>query len=247
MATPVASHFGPTLAVARREFKSFFNSPVAYIVIGVFLAVAGWFFFSTLFISGQASLRGFFSLAPIMFVFFAPAVTMRLLAEERKTGTLELLLSMPIRDWEVVVGKFLAALGMVAVGLAWTLPYPIIVSSFTAAGASFDWGPVVAGYLALLLLAASFLALGLWASALSKNQIVGFIVGLLLCFLFYFIDKFAVVLPQGLGQILEYLSVDYHFGNIARGVVDTRDLLFYASLTGVGLLLTTRTLNTVRQ
>ncbi len=238
---------GTTLAIARREFKSFFNSPVAYIVICVFLAIAGWFFFSTLFIGGQASLRSFFTLAPIIFVFFAPAVTMRLVAEERKSGTIELLMTMPVEDWEVVLGKFLAALGMVAVGLLCTLPYPLIVAGFTADGASFDWGPAVAGYLALLLLAASFLALGMWASALSRNQIVGFIVGLLLCFFFYFIDKFAVVLPQGLGSILEFLSVDYHFGNIARGVVDTRDLLFYGTLTTIALLLTTRSLNAVRQ
>ncbi|MCP3143225.1 ABC transporter permease subunit [Pyxidicoccus xibeiensis] len=238
---------GTTLAVARREFRSFFNSPVAYIVIGVFLVVAGWLYFSTVFVAGQASLRGFFSIAPVLFVVFAPAVTMRLVAEERKTGTLELLLSMPLRDWEVVAGKFLAALGMVAVGLLWTLPYPLTVAGLTAEGARFDWGPVVMGYLGLLLMASSFLALGLWASALSRNQIVGFIIGLLLCFAFYFIDKFALVLPESVGALLQYLSVDYHFANIARGVLDTRDVLFYLSLTGVGLALTTRTLGNVRQ
>jgi ABC-2 type transport system permease protein len=238
---------GTTLAVARREFRSFFNSPVAYIVIGVFLVVAGWLYFSTLFVAGQASLRGFFSIAPVLFVVFAPAVTMRLLAEERKSGTLELLFSMPLRDWELVAGKFLAALGMVAVGLLWTLPYPLTVAGLTAEGARFDWGPVVMGYLGLLLMASSFLALGLWASALSRNQIVGFIIGLLLCFAFYFIDKFAVVLPESVGELLQYLSVDYHFANIARGVLDTRDLLFYLSLTAVGLALTTRTLGNVRQ
>ncbi|HEX5751762.1 MAG TPA: ABC transporter permease subunit [Archangium sp.] len=238
---------GTTLAVARREFRSFFNSPVAYIVIGVFLVVAGWLYFSTVFVAGQASLRAFFGIAPVLFVVFAPAVTMRLLAEERKSGTLELLLSMPMRDWELVAGKFVAALGMVAVGLLWTLPYPLTVAGLTAEGARFDWGPVVMGYLGLLLMASSFLALGLWASALSRNQIVGFIIGLLLCFAFYFIDKFAMVLPESIGELLQYLSADYHFANIARGVLDTRDLLFYLSLTGVGLALTTRTLGNVRQ
>jgi ABC-2 type transport system permease protein len=238
---------GTTLAVARREFRSFFNSPVAYIVIGVFLIVAGWLYFSTVFLAGQASLRSFFSVAPVLFVVFAPAVTMRLVAEERKSGTLELLLSMPLRDWEVVGGKFLAALGMVAAGLLWTLPYPLTVASLTAEGTRFDWGPVVMGYLGLLLMASSFLALGLWASALSRNQIVSFIIGLLLCFAFYFIDKFAVVLPESVGELLQYLSVDYHFANIARGVLDTRDLLFYLSLTAVGLALTARTLGNVRQ
>jgi ABC-2 type transport system permease protein len=235
------------LAVARREFKSFFQSPIAYIVIGVFLLVAGWLYFSTLFLAGTASLRAFFGFAPVLFVVFAPAITMRLLAEERKTGTLELLLSMPIKDWEVVIGKFTAALAMVAVGLLWTLPYPLSVSSLTAKGSSFDWGPVLGGYIGLLLLASSFLALGLWASALSRNQIVGFIIGLLLCFAFYFVDKFAILLPSSLGEILQFLSADYHFENIARGVFDTRDILFYLSLTAAGLLLTIRSLAAARQ
>lgn len=237
----------PTLALARRELRTFFNSPIAYIVICGFLLVAGWLFFSTLFVGGQASLRGFFVLAPVLFVVFAPAVTMRSVAEERKLGTLELLLTMPLRDWEVVGGKFLGALGMVAVGLACTLPYAFSVAALTAPGASFDWGPVLAGYLGLLLMASAFLALGLFASALSRNQIVGFIIGLLICFAFYLVDKLALFLPASLGELLEYLSVDYHFENIARGVLDTRDLLFYFTLTAAGLLLTMRQLAAVRQ
>jgi len=158
-----------------------------------------------------------------------------------------LLLTMPLNDWQVVTGKFLAALGMVGVGLLLTLPYPLSVAALTAPGASFDWGPVVMGYVGLLLLASSFLAIGLWACALSRNQIVGFIIGLVLCFAFYFVDKFAVVLPQTLSEVLQYLSVDYHFDNIARGVLDSRDVLFYVTLTVVGLALTTRTLSNVRQ
>lgn len=236
-----------TLAIARREFRTFFASPIAYIVLGGFLLLAGWLYFSTLFLAGQASLRGFFAVVPVLFVVLVPAITMRALAEERKSGTLELLLTLPMEDWQIVAGKFLAALGMVAVGLAWTLPYALSVASLTGPGASFDWGPVLAGYLGLLLLAASFIGLGLWGSALSRNQIVGFIFGLVLCFAFAFIDAFAALLPESLGQLLEYLSVNYHFENIARGVLDTRDLLFYVSLTAVGLLLTTRTLASARQ
>ncbi len=236
----------PTLAVAKREFRTFFASPIAYVVLGGFLLVAGWLFFSTLFLAGQASLRSFFGIAPVLFVVLVPAVTMRAVAEERKSGTLELLMTLPMEDWQVVFGKFLAALGMVSVGLAWTLPYSLTVAALTAPGAGFDWGPVVAGYLGLLLLAASFIALGLWGSALSKNQIVGFIVGLVLCFAFSFIDKFAVLLPESLAQVFQFLSVGYHFDNIARGVIDTRDLVFYVSLTALGLLLTTRALGAAR-
>jgi ABC-2 type transport system permease protein len=238
---------GMTLAIARREFRSFFHSPVAYIVLGGFLLTVGWLYFSTLFIAGQASMRGFFGLAPALFVVFIPAITMRLIAEERKSGTLELLLTMPLQDWQVVAGKFLAALGMVGVGLALTLPYPLSVAALTAEGASFDWGPVLMGYVGLMLMASSFLAIGLWASALSKNQIVGFIAGLVLCFAFYFVDKFAVVLPQALAEVLQYLSVDYHFENIAKGVLDSRDVLFYVTLTVVALGLTARSVNAARQ
>lgn len=236
-----------TLAVAKRELATFFNSPIAYIVLSVFLLIAGWLYFGTVFLGGQASLRGFFSLAPLLFVFFSPAMTMRLLAEEKKSGTIELLLTLPMEDWEIVVGKFLAALGTVAVGLACTLPYALTVSSLTAQPNTFDWGPVFGGYVGLLFLAASFLAIGLWASALSKNQIVGFIVGLLLCFALYFVDKVAILFPAGLAELLQFLSVDYHFENVARGVLDTRDVLFYLSITATGLMLTTRSLALARR
>jgi ABC-2 type transport system permease protein len=235
------------LAIAKREFRTFFASPIAYIVLGGFLLLAGWLYFSTLFLAGQASLRGFFSVVPVLFVVLVPAITMRAVAEERKTGTLELLLTLPMEDWQIVAGKFLAALAMVAAGLVWTVPYAFSVAALTGPGAAFDWGPVFAGYVGLLLLASSFIALGLWGSAVSRNQIVGFIIGLVLCFAFAFVDKFAALLPERIGQVVEYLSVDYHFDNIARGVLDTRDLLFYLSLTAVGLVLTTRTLSSARQ
>jgi ABC-2 type transport system permease protein len=237
------------LGIARRELSTFFNSPIAYIVLGVFLLVAGWlfFYFSGFFIVGRASLRSFFALAPVLFMFLAPALTMRLIAEERKSGTLEILLTLPVREWEVVLGKYLAALGMVALGLLFTLLYPVSVSMLVADGQHMDWGPVIGGYVGLLLLASAFLGVGLWASALSKNQIVGFIVGLLICFLLWIVDKAAIILPGSLGELLEYLSVTYHFENIARGVIDTRDILYYVSVTTTGLLLTTRTLAGVRQ
>jgi ABC-2 type transport system permease protein len=235
------------LALAKREYRSFFASPIAYVVVGCFLLVAGGiFFFINLFLSGQASMRGFFGLAPLLFVFLVPAITMRAVAEERKTGSLELLLTFPMDDWQVTAGKFLSSLAMVMAALACTVPYAVTVSLLTAPGPRFDWGPVFAGYLGLTLLASSFIALGLWGSALSKNQIVGFIVGVVVCFAFYIVDKFAPVLPDALAPVAEFLSVDYHFDNIARGVLDTRDLLFYFSLTLVGLLLTTRQIQSAR-
>lgn len=246
---PVGRPFslGVTFAIARREFATFFSSPIAYIVLIVFLSLAGWLFFGPLFLAGQASLRGFFGLVPLLFVFIVPAITMRALAEERNSGTIELLLTFPLEDWEIVAGKFLASLGMVAVGLLFTVPYAISVASLTGPGAPFDWGAVFAGYVGLLLVAASFIALGLWGSAASRNQIVGFILGLMLCFFFAFIDNFAALLPEGLARVVEYVSVDFHFQNLARGVIDTRDLVFYATLVAVGLTLTTSTLSATRK
>ena len=139
-------------------------------------------------------------------------------------------------------GKFLAALGIVSVGLLFTIPYALSVSLLTPADTSFDYGPVMGGYLGLILLSSAFLSLGLFASSLTKNQIIAFIIGLVLCFFFYFVDKFAVLMPPEISAVLEYISVDYHFGNIARGVVDTRDLVFYLSVIAIFLVLTERSL-----
>jgi ABC-2 type transport system permease protein len=230
------------LSIAKRELASYFNSPVAYVVLGVFLILLGYFYFSTLFLTGFASMRNFFSMAPMLLVVFGPALSMRLIAEERKAGTLEQLLSMPIRDVDVVLGKFVAGVGMVAVGLLFTLPYLVTVSMLTPPNMSLDLGPVFAGYLGLILCASSFVSLGLLASALTRNQIVAFIIGFLLCLFFFIIDKVAVLLPLGAAPVFEYLSVDTHFANVARGVLDSRDLIFYSSLTGVALLLTIRSL-----
>jgi ABC-2 type transport system permease protein len=231
-----------TISIARRDFQAYFNSPAAYVVLGVFLLVLGYLFFSTLFLGGFASMRGFFGVAPVLFVVFGPAITMRLISEERKSGTIEQLLTLPVKNYEVVLGKFLAALGIVIVGLLFTLPYVFSVSLLTPANAPFDYGPVIGGYLGLILLASSFLSLGLFGSSLTKNQIVAFIIGLALCFFFYFVDKFAVLMPPQIGAVLEFISVDYHFGNIARGVVDTRDVVFYLSLVTIFLVLTERSL-----
>ncbi len=163
---------------------------------------------------------------------------MRLIAEEVKVGTLEWLTSMPLRDLDIVLGKFLAALGLIAVALAMTIPYPISVDMV----GSLDWGPVIGGYIGLLLLAGAFIAVGLFASSLTENQIVAFIIGVSFCFTFYMLDKVTFFLPEQIGAVLQYLSVDYHFRNISRGVIDTRDLLFYLGMMVIGLFLTVESL-----
>jgi ABC-2 type transport system permease protein len=221
------------LTIFRRELRSYFNSPVAYVVIVVFLAIVGWFFSSNLFLMNVASMRVVFELVPLVFLFFIPAITMRLLAEEQKTGTLELLTTRPVRDSEIVLGKFLAAWVLVAITLLPTMLY-VIVLAFLG---PLDIGPAVSGYLGLLLMAAVYVGIGLFASSLTENQIVAFIVSFLVILALFLLNKVLIYVPEGLASTFEFLGIDYHFSNIARGVIDSRDLIYFASLIGFSLLL----------
>jgi ABC-2 type transport system permease protein len=231
-----------TFAIARREFKAYFNSPVAYFVITVFLVMVGILFFIPFFTQNRVSMRDFFGLVPFLLIFFAPAITMRLISEERRSGTLEMLITMPVRDADVILGKFLAAVGLFLVALLLTLPYAFTVSSF----GDLDWGPVVGGYLGLVLLGAATLAMGLLASSWTENQIVAFVVSLLLIMFFTMVDKFGVFMPASMIPFVEFLSLSTHFANAARGVVDSRDVLYFLSLTAVALFLSFRALEARR-
>ncbi len=240
-----------TLTLALREFRTYFDSPVAYIVLGVYLLAASALFFFVLgggvFVGGRASMRTFFGISPWLFMVVAPAIAMRLLAEERKTGTLELLMTLPVRTIEVVLGKFLGALGMILVGILFTLPIPLSLAAISTESLPLDWGPVVGGYLGILLLASTFLAAGMWASAMTRNQITSFILGLAVCFALVMVDSLAFFLPTEIGAIVQYFSVSEHFDSISRGVIDSRDLVFYLSMTAIGLHLTVRALDAARQ
>jgi len=228
------------LAITRRELKSYFDSPIAYIVMVAFLLVAGWMFFSVLFLMGRADMRGFFAPSPfspsMLLVILAPAVTMRLLAEERKAGTLELLTTMPIRDVEVILGKFLAAVGLIGAALAMTVFYALTVASL----GSLDWGPVVGGYLGLMLFASALLSIGVLCSTLTDNQIVAFIAAFIACAALYFVYWLQFFVPQALAPIVEFVSTSSHLENMARGVIDSRDVLYFLSLIGGALLLSVR-------
>jgi len=221
--------------IFRRELRSYFNSPVAYVVIVVFLAIVGWFFSSNLFLMNVASMRVVFELVPLVFLFFIPAITMRLLAEEQKTGTLELLTTRPVRDSEIVLGKFLAAWALVAITLLPTLLYVIVLASL----GPLDVGPVLSGYLGLLLMAAVYIGIGILASSLTENQIVAFIVSFLIVLALFLLNKVLIYVPEGLASTFEFLGIDYHFSNIARGTIDSRNLIYFASLIGFSLLLAT--------
>ena len=221
--------------VYRRELQSYFNSPVAYVVIIVFLAIVGWFFTSSLFLMDVATMSTVFDMVPWVFIGFVPAITMRLLAEEKKTGTIELLVTKPIRDVEIVLGKFFAAWTLLAATLAPTLIYLLAILPI----GEVDLGPVFTGYLGLLLMGGVYVAIGVFASSLTENQIVAFVVTLLIVLGLFLIDKMLMFLPEGLSTTLEFLSVDHHFASIARGVVDSRDLLYFFSVMAFSLLLAT--------
>ena len=223
------------LTIFRREIRSYFNSPVAYVVIIVFLAIIGWFFSTNLFLMNFASMRVAFELIPLVFLFFVPAITMRLLAEEQKSGTLELLTTKPIRDVEIVLGKFFAAWVLLAATLAPTLLYVVTMASL----GPLDPGPVVSGYLGLLLMGAVYIGIGLFASSVTENQIVAFILSFLIVLAFFLMDKVLMFVPEALTSTMEFLAVDYHFSNIARGVIDSRDLIYFGSLLFFSLYLTT--------
>ena len=226
-------HYANVGPIFRKELKSYFNSAVAYVVIVVFLAIIGWFFTSNMFLMNVASLRMMFEIVPAVFLFVIPAVTMRLLSEEKKSGTIELLTTKPISDTEIILGKFFAAWALVAIALLPTILYYFTLGAI----GDLDKGPVIGGYLGLLLMAGVYISVGLLASSLTENQVVAFILGFVMVFALYMLDKILLYVPTGLTSIIEYLGVDYHFSNIARGVIDTRDIVYFVSVLVSGLSL----------
>lgn len=231
-----------TLTIAKREFRGYFNSPAAYIVVCLFLLFLGMFFWSPFFIVNRASVRGMFDLVQILLLPTAPALTMGLLAEEKRTGTIEILLTMPVRDAEVVVGKYLAALGLLCVLMLCTLAYPLSVSSL----GPLDWGPVLTGYLAILLQGGAMLAIGVLASSWTDNQLIAFFTSGMICFAFWVVSRFLPFMPPSAASVVEWLSFDYHFQDMSRGVIDSRNVLYFLSVIGFSLGLAFRSLESRR-
>ncbi len=232
-----------TIAIAWKETKSYFSTHTANVVGARYLTLTGVFFVADATSPfAEASVRGVIQWSSLFIVFLAPLLTMRLLAEEQKMGTLELLLTSPVRDWEIVVGKYLAALATLLVTIAFTLFYVLLLYVF----GSPDSGPVVSAYVGLLLYGAAALAIGLMASSLSGNQIVAAVVGIGVLLMLQFIDRVSVIV-QGLGsQILSGISMSAHFSDFTRGVYDTSHIVYYLSLSAVFLFLTVRSLETRR-
>jgi ABC-2 type transport system permease protein len=218
-----------------KEFRSYFSSPIAYIFIISFLGVTNWLFFRTFFLANQSSLRPFFSLLPWVFLFLAPAITMRSWAEEKKLGTIEILMTLPIKEYEVVIAKFLSTFVFLIVTLFLTFPLPLTVMVL----GNPDPGPIWGGYVGAFLLGGAYLAIGLFSSSLTENQIVAFIVSIMLCFALLIVGENFVLInaPSVLVPVFSYLGLGAHFQSIGRGVIDSRDIMYYLSVIGFFLFL----------
>lgn len=218
-----------------RELQSFFDSLIAYIMVVVFLALSGlftWLYGSDIFYVNQASLQAFFGIAFWTLFFFIPALTMKQIAEERKTGTIEMLLTKPISEWQLLWGKFWATLILIAIALALTLPYYITVWKLGPV----DHGAVWAGYLGLLLMSSAYISIGLFASTITNNQIVAFLLALFIGIFFHVIFGFLSSNMSGaLGTVFSYLSLSTHFQSISRGVIDSKDVIYFLSLVFLGI------------
>jgi ABC-2 type transport system permease protein len=223
--------------LAKRELAVFFDSLIAYIMVGLFLGFSGfftWLYGNDIFLVGQASLRVFFQIASWTLFFFIPAITMKMLAEEKKTGTLELLLTKNVTDRQVVLGKFVATILLVSIALGMTAIYPITLSNI----GNLDNGGTITGYVALLLMSMAYTGIGLFASSLTSNQIVAFLGALLISLCFHIIfDVLAGNLTGFVGNIFESLSLQSHFESLSRGVLDSKDLIYFLTITALGLFL----------
>lgn len=231
-----------SLTIARRELSAFFVSPIAYIVAAAFLVLSGYLFSLILISSRQATLTDLFFNVNIILLFIAPLLTMRLLADEQNKGTLEILLTAPVRDWEVVLGKFLAALALFGVILLCTLVYPLVLFYI---GGRPDYGPILTGYLGLILLACAMLAIGTLTSTLTENQIVAAVLGFGIL-LFLWLIQSAGSVAGGAAGVLKALSLPGHYDDFARGAINLEDVVYYLSLTIGALFIATRVLETRR-
>ena len=227
----------PAIVIMKRELATYFTNPISYIVTGLFLIITGVMFFTTFFLQNRANMRNFFSLLPILFSFIIPALTMRLYSEEKKSGSIETLMTLPVTELQVVTGKFLAAFISSAIMLAPTLLYLVSILFFGKP----DIGPIIGGYIGAIFLCAAFSAIGVFASSVTKNQLTAFFVAFMICIVLTMIDAFLIFLPAPIVSLLQFISANEHFTSISRGIIDTRDLIYFISLTALFFCLTVKT------
>ena len=223
-------------AILLREIKSFFGSPIGYLVIALFLILNGLFLWVfqgdyNILNTGFADMSPFFTLAPWILIFLIPAVTMRSFSDEKKQGTLELLLTKPLNIWEIVNGKFLGAVLLIVMAIVPTIIYVFVISSLGMPEGNIDMGSTIGSYFGLLFLIGAYSAIGIFTSTLSDNQIVAFIVAVFLCFFFYFGFEGLASLVPTLATLISAIGMQDHFKSMGRGVLDTRDILYFVSIT----------------
>ena len=228
-------------AVYFKELKSYFNSPMAYIFLVIFAVINGYFFTRTFFLFNQSDMRSLFNIIPLVYLFFIPAVTMSLIAREKNLGTMEVISTLPLKELDFVVGKFLASFSLVMTGLLITF---IHLLTLMQVGTNVDYGAVFTGYLGLALAGAVYSSVGTFASSVTDNQVVAFIIGIFIVLIFFLMDKMLMFVPVYLTGLIQYLSVDYHLSNISRGVIDSRNLVYFSSVVGFFLFMTVHILET---
>ena len=230
-------------AIILREIKSFFGSPIGYLVIAIFLIINGLFLWVfegdyNILNSGFADLSPFFTLAPWILLFLIPAVTMRSFSDEKKQGTLELLLTKPLSVWQIVNGKFFGAMLLIVLAIIPTLIYVYVISSLGSPEGNIDMGSTVGSYFGLLFLIAAYTSIGVFTSTLSENQIVAFILSVFICFVFYFGFEGLATITPSFAMIISAFGMQDHFKSMGRGVIDTRDLIYFVSIAVLFLSLT---------
>jgi len=228
------------LTIFKKEFFGYFSSPMAYIFLVVFSLVNGYFFSNTFFLIAQSDMRTLFNIVPMVYLFFIPAITMSLIAKEKSLGTMEIICTLPIKEYEFVLGKYLSAISLILTGLIFTTIHVITLYRF---GTNIDYGALLTGYLGLFFVGAVYASIGIFASSLFDNQVVAFIIAVFVVLMFFLFDKLLIFVPSFLAGFIQYISVDYHVSNISRGVIDSRNIIYFFSVIGMFLFATIQVLN----
>ena len=223
------------MTIYRKELNAYFKSPMAYVFLVFFALFNGYFFTNTFFLIKQSDMRALFNITPLIFLFFIPAISMSLIARERNLGTMEIISTLPLKNHEFVLGKYLAVVSLILIGLLVTF-----VHFFTLinVGTNVDYGAAFCGYFGLALVGALYASAGTFASSLTDNQVVSFIIAVFIVIVFFLMDKLLIFVPSGMAGLVQFLSVDYHLTSISRGVIDTRNLIYFGSVIGFFLFLT---------
>jgi len=228
-----------TKIILKKELQSYFNSPMAYIFLVVFAIANGYFFTNTFFLINQSDMRALFNIVPLIYLFFIPAITMSLIAREKNSGTMEVVSTLPIKDIEFIMGKFISSVLLIVIGLGIT---SVHLFTLINVGTNIDYGSVFTGYLGIIFLGSVYASIGTFASSVTENQVISFIISVFIVLTFFLLDKVIYFMPSSIQGIIQFLSVDFHLSNMSRGVIDTRNIIYFISLIVFFLFMTARVL-----